>query len=481
MVDSSACPALVILSDGSSLHLSQTVREIPGRRLVCRATWHDRPVYAKLFTGAKAKRYAARDVNGARALAKAGIATPELLKESDSADGSRVLIFAAVEAPSAEDLFKGLSGDPSARLRLAERLVKTLAKHHSARLIQHDMYLKNFLVTAHEIFTLDGDGVRCYRRVPSRRKCLANLAMLLSKFDVQDDCWVPKLLQSYASLMAFQLDAGQTRKFSWSVVTQRMRVAHRYADCKVFRQCSDVMVTQGWFRFCAISRSWDSASLRNLLNVLPYKAGSREAVMLKQGRTCTIYRESVDARQVVIKRYNIKHWRHALRRLWRRSRAAVSWANSYRMRILGIATAEPIALVERRWGWLRLQAFFVMAYVDAPDAARFFLDPTITPQRKLCAARNISALLHKLGSLRLVHGDMKATNILVDQDDNPILLDLDAMYEASCAWVLKRGHAGDLSRWMQNWKNAPQVSELMRNALREVYGDDGLMGSLGPQ
>lgn len=466
-----ACPAILPLENGTTLILSQVVREVPGRRLVCRGSWSGRPVYAKLFIGSKASRDAARDVSGVQIMEASGIATPELLCNGIFAPSGHALIFAEVEGESAETFLHSLNTSPTARLELAQKLVETVASHHRAGLIQHDMYLKNFLVSADRILTLDGDGIRHHAAPLGRRDGLDNLALLLSKFDAADDDWVPQLLQRYAAALDMELRPTETLAFPAHVMAHRMRVARGYAERKVFRNCTDVVTKRDWGKFQATARQHDSPGLRQLLASLAEGSPECNGDMLKKGNTCTVFTLPLDGRKVVVKRYNIKSFWHGLSRAWRPSRAAQSWANCYRMRILGIATAEPLALLERRWGWLRRQAYFVTEFVDAPHAAKFFADDKVASERKLRAARNIARLLHKLWRLGLVHGDMKASNILIGDDDMPVLLDLDAMYEARCPRLSRCGHGRDLRRWIQNWRDTPEIAAMMRQALQDVYGD----------
>jgi len=62
------------LSNGDALKVEQVVRRVPNKRLVCQAVWKEQAVYAKLFIGNGAKRYAQRDKQGVDALIAANIA-----------------------------------------------------------------------------------------------------------------------------------------------------------------------------------------------------------------------------------------------------------------------------------------------------------------------------------------------------------------------------------------------------------------------
>jgi tRNA A-37 threonylcarbamoyl transferase component Bud32 len=469
----------IVLGNGTVLLMQEVVRELPGRRLVCRGLWQNRLVYAKLFFGDKAVRDASRDVAGVHALTKAGISTPALLFEGEAADGEcKALIFAAVtDGRNAEELLQELSS--AARLRLAQRLVAAVASHHHAGLLQQDMYLKNFLVTESQVLTLDGDGIRPLPPLRRRRAALRNLALLLSKFDVEDDVWLPKLFGEYARQRGWSVRDVDAACLISLTAACRKRTAKSYAEKKVFRNCTDVVVTRTFHRFTALVRRYDTAPLRLLLTDPEARFSSAGAHYLKRGNTTTVVSLQLDGREVVVKRYNIKNIWHGLSRACRASRAAASWSNAHRLKMYGIATAEPLALLECRWGWLRRQAYFIAEWVDAPDALRFFGDPDIPVIQKRYAALQIARLLHKLGRLCIVHGDMKASNLKILPDGQPLLLDLDALHETRYARRARRGQVKDIRRLLHNWRDVPETRNMLQDALQQLYQDAELLRQAG--
>ncbi|MBW1746795.1 MAG: hypothetical protein JRJ25_11240 [Deltaproteobacteria bacterium] len=75
--------------------------------------------------------------------------------------------------------------------------------------------------------------------------------------------------------------------------------------------------------------------------------------LLKEGNSSTVALAEVNGKLLVIKRYNIKNFIHALKRYLRNTRAWTSWRNAHRLELLGIPTPKPIAFLERRWGPFR--------------------------------------------------------------------------------------------------------------------------------
>lgn len=475
-------PFSLLLDDGTQLVCEHVVRRVPGARLVCRARWQGRAVYAKIFVGPRAARHAKRDRRGVRWLQERGIVTPALLHEAQLPEGAGwVLLFEAIEgARNAEEHLASLGGDAQARLRLMEALVAVVARHHEAGLHQSDLYLKNFLIEGERIHTLDGDGIRAGRSPLGPSRALRNLAQLLSKFDVEEDVHLPHLLQVYANVRGWQTDARMLRRLAKAVWQHRHEVAQEYAMSKVLRSCTDVRVERRWNRFLAVARPEEDPVLHELLERPDDWLESPAIRRLKTGNTCTVGVVTTGARRVVIKRYNVKNFWHGLKIALRRSRAARSWCNAHLLRMYNIATARPLALVERRFGPVRRQTYFFAEWVDGPDVAECFADPSVSEELRRDLALRLAQLLHKLYLLGIEHGDLKADNLKI-VDRQPWLLDLDALRQyrhARGAWYRRR-HARDLRRFLQNWQGEPRIRAMLESALRRVYGPDTVLKQAG--
>jgi len=458
--------------------VTRVVRSLPGRRLVCQGSWNDRHVFAKIFFGKEDKRYFERDLQGNRLLAAAEIRTPELLFAGPDDQGlSHCLIFKAIAtAINAQHFWD--TADAEQRLALMQDLVVEVARHHHAGLMQTDLYLNNFLYESGKLYTLDGDGIRRLPGMCKRNAALKNLALLLSKFDVLD------LQQELQQLLAMYVrERGWRNSPSVShmqrrIFTTRLRVVEKYADSKVFRECTDIQVRRTRCRFQAVARLYASRLLNQALAEPDHLLNPDRSMRLKSGNTCTVALAEIDDRKVVVKRYNIKSFWHGLSRALRQSRAAVSWSNAHRLKMLDIATAEPVALLERRYGLIRRQAYLLTEYVDAPDIHDFFADIEVTDAHKQAVAANVARLFEKLNLLAISHGDFKATNVKI-ADSQPLLIDLDSMRQHTCRRIFERQHVRDLRRFLQNWWHQPQTKAMLTAAFRKFYKDSSLLQQAG--
>jgi tRNA A-37 threonylcarbamoyl transferase component Bud32 len=455
------------LKNASPIHVEAAIRTVPHHREVVRGTWQDvygktLKIYAKKFFGTRAAQHYARDLSGINDLIAAKIATPPLLFQGQEASGlAYVLIFAEIQnALNAEETWQ--KSDDKARFSLAKNLVQEIAKHHNAGLLQTDLYLKNFLVEGNKIYTLDGDGIRKFARL-SRQQALQNFSVLLSKFDVLEvKIWIADLLKTYTAerVWGAMPDAGLIKKMT---DVHRQKVASDYADKKVFRQCTDVKkyaLEGAWILASSDAENIDfSCNLDALLT--PHN-------LLKNGNTCTVAFAEMGGKKIVIKRYNIKNFWHGASRAFRQTRAAVSWANAHRLKLLGIATARPMALIEqKKFGLLKSKAYFLTEYIDAPDAAEFFAKTRNKVQRAE-AVHKIVTQFYRLYLLQISHGDTKATNIKM-QGTQPVLIDLDAMRQHTFSWSAERAHVRDLRRFMQNWQNDNALYNAFVKAFKVIY------------
>jgi tRNA A-37 threonylcarbamoyl transferase component Bud32 len=200
--------------------------------------------------------------------------------------------------------------------------------------------------------------------------------------------------------------------------------------------------------------------------------------LLKNGNTCTVALTEMEGKKIVIKRYNIKSFWHGVSRAFRQTRAAISWANAHRLNILGIATAQPIALIEqRKLGFIKGKAYYLAEFIDAPNVDEYFAK-TQSKTERAKAVKNIVTLFYRLYLLQISHGDMKATNIKM-LDNKPVLIDLDSMRQHKTYFSSSVVHLKDLNRFMQNWKNDIALYNAFVKTFKVVYPDVAILIKAG--
>jgi Ser/Thr protein kinase RdoA (MazF antagonist) len=132
-------------------------------------------------------------------------------------------------------------------------------------------------------------------------------------------------------------------------------------------------------------------------------------------------------------------------------------------------------MLEKRFGLLRLQAWFVSERVVGQDPLRqleFESPDSLKWQQNLAL---FEQLFSRMRQHRLIHGDMKASNfILQDRGDGKAtlqVLDLDATRIEQNKWRFQKYFTRDLRRFYANWQHhdaAARVQALVSQFIRSL-------------
>jgi tRNA A-37 threonylcarbamoyl transferase component Bud32 len=464
-----ALPLRIELADGAGpaeLRLDNLLRVLPGRRYVGAGNWRGRQVLAKLLVGAKAARHFQRERDGVRLLAEQGLSTPLLLADGLRPGEGGWLLFEYLDnAQSLAEVWKavaGLAPLADAQQAVLGEALAAIAELHAKGLWQEDLHLDNLLRHDGRLYLIDGAGIRAETpgQPLSRKQVLENLGVFFAQLPHSLDPYLEELLVHYLLVNgehALPLEALQKE----IARVRRWRVGDLLK--KIGRDCSLFSVRRGAFGLRAVRRE-EEAGLAPLL--ADPDAFIDRGHIYKTGGAATVAKVELDGRPLVVKRYNIKNLLHWFKRFWRPSRAWGSWREGNRLEFLGVATAKPLAVLERRWLWLRGPAFLITDYLEGQDIiARFkpYLDDPdgagMPPEAELKALDSLFATLLRE---RISHGDLKGHNLFwqaVGDGGRWALIDLDAMRKHHGQASFERAYARDRARFLRNW---PEHSGLYR-------------------
>jgi len=443
-----ALPFRVPIQDGSDLLVEHWLRILPGKRLVAQARQGERRVLLKLFVAAGATRHCAREREGIQALAQQDISTPALLGDGNIDGGGHYLISEYLsDSVSLQQQWDELPvrhpGATQAMALLGQALA-LIGEMHSKGLVQTDLHLGNFLQQYGRVYMIDGDAVEALSpgQPLSAEQAQQNLAIFFAQLPPDWDEVSELLLISYLQHNPLALNPD---KLSDNISTVRERRQTDYLS-KSLRDCSQFSVQRSWLRFSALLRS-QTQRLSALLADPDQHFVAQP--LLKDGGSSTVVRAETESGPVVIKRYNIKGFAHWLKRFWRPSRAWHSWVAAHRLQFLGIATPAPLAMVERRFGPLRRQAWLVTEYCAGETLLAYLGEQgNSLPNEEVSLA--MLKVFRQLVSARISHGDCKATNLLWQQGE-VLLIDLDAMQQHHNETAWQHAWARDRARFIRNW------------------------------
>ncbi|MDU9407061.1 lipopolysaccharide kinase InaA family protein [Pseudomonas sp. zfem001] len=461
---------LTLQIDGEPLLLERVLRVLPGQRYVAQAHWQGRPVLAKLLVGSKAQRHFQREREGAELMARQGLVTPELLAQGFIGGQGGWLLFDYLDgAQSLWEAWRQAAREPllsDAQQTVLAEALGAIGQMHAQGLWQADLHLDNLLRHEGRLYLIDGGGVRCETpgQPLSRARVLENLSVFFAQLPAELDPFLEELLIHY--LLANGEHALPLELLQAEIAKVRRWRLRDYLK-KIARDCSLFAASIGGFGLRVVRREAEPA-LQPLLADLD--AWIDAGHIYKTGGTATVVRVECGGRPLVVKRYNVKSLRHWFKRFWRPSRAWHSWCEGNRLQLLGIVTPAPLAVIERRWCWLRGRAYLITDYCGEQDIiARFEAHEQATPPEAelLALDRLFSALLRE----RISHGDFKGHNLFWDDAQGAwSLIDLDSMRQHRSTRSFARAYARDRARFLRNWPADSALRQLLDQRLPQVPG-----------
>ena len=183
---------------------------------------------------------------------------------------------------------------------------------------------------------------------------------------------------------------------------------------------------------------------------------------LKVDAATSVTRVRFGDEDLIIKRYTARSPWHAVKRALRQSRAQNAWRASIAFADADIRVPEPVLYWENRFGPLRLDSFFVYRAIDGESLLESL--PLLLGEPRADVVRQLGALFSALRSQQLVHGDMKATNLML-VDGRVTIFDLDVAGKRTC--LFSQGHRRDQKRFLKNWEDDEQLN---RELAKQIAG-----------
>lgn len=452
-------PFRLQLTEGDVFAAESVARLIPKRRLVAYGLWQGKPVVAKLFFDPQhAKRHLEKDRAGVKLLQENRVPTPAIYYHGVSADKRvQVLILERIfEASNLETLWRNKKS-ANELLPELESVVIELATQHVLGVLQHDMHLKNFLLTEKLIYTLDGAQIELFPHLLGKKISMNNLALFLSQLGAGVETYQEKLFRHYAKARGWVIKKEDVSEL-FLLIRHWDELRWQKFEKKIFRESSDFSCIREWKVFGMYNRSC-GPEFMDFLNHPEMVYDHSTMKMLKNGRSTTVITVRLDNCDYVIKRYNLKHLWHRLRRSLRPTRAMKSWRLAQKLNLFGIRTAKPVAFIEKRFLGLRGQSYYVTEYVSGEHVAEYFTRHRNSEEKTSRMVKSVTDLLKSIAKLKITHGDLKATNMLIDANEQPVLIDLDGALEHASLSSLRNAWRKEIKRLLDNFRDQPSLCE----------------------
>lgn len=414
------------------------VRSIPGNRQVFKGEWEGTEVVVKIFRSRlKAWVNMRREWRGLTRLHRKGLAAPEALFCGKTDDGGWAVVTGKIK--ECEAVFKLLEEETDSRRKyeITKPVFCYAAYMHSKGVAQRDLHTGNFLTDGERVYALDPAGMCFYSKPLSRKKSLKQVAMLIVSLPVYIRNDYQSLLKEYLNCRNLEISekdnkkllkyiAYYTEKSHKKVLRKSLRNSKRYALIK------DGQI-RGVFRkdFACDAAASDFPKRIDKL--------TENGEIIKDGGTSFVSHFEAMGRDIVVKRYNHKGIWHCIRHTVKGSRARKSWLNAHTLLMMDIQTPEPLGFVEIKKYGLIWKSYIITEYTPAQTLHDFLQNPDAAREDIQDIKTLLNRLLEKFAQSKIVHGDMKQSNILI-RSGEIILTDLDAMkvFKSRLMFLLRR-------------------------------------------
>ena len=304
---------------------------------------------------------------------------------------------------------------------LLSRTARLIREAHDTGLFHQDLHAGNVLVGSKEkkLYVIDLHRSRFVRRFSQGRR-LWNLAQFfysltgslspedkeafLQQYDKEKDTFH----HGFAEVLR-KIDRLEERIYRRHMKSRTKRCLKNSGGFYVFKN-------DGW-RIWA-RREWKTEALLDIIRKHEGIVAAGKDGLIKDDRRTAITLFDFMKKRVCIKEYRYKGIMLRFKEIFRRSKARTGWLMGNGLVVRGITAIRPQALLERRRGGVRREAFLIMetppGYVELDRyLVRSFEDSRHGRTKTRAFLKALAGFMALLFKLRISHRDLKTCNIMV--------------------------------------------------------------------
>jgi serine/threonine protein kinase len=128
-----------------------------------------------------------------------------------------------------------------------------------------------------------------------------------------------------------------------------------------------------------------------------------------------------------------------------------------------LPVARPLAIIEERTFGVPGRAALLMEAASGNDLLSIVNNNTRSDDELKTIASKLKNSFDRMRDLKITHGDMKATNILVNENLDLKLIDIDAAKQHCSPSSFHKAREKDRLRFLANWTNKPLALAIFRS------------------
>ena len=418
-----------------NLKISKVLREIPGKRRVVDAKIDNENFIVKFFYN---KGEYLKELNGALNLRNANIPTPKIFSFGIFSN-EYYIIFQKIDKAFTLDQFLASNESSATKQVIMKQVLALNKKMYEKNIIQEDNYFKNYLYQNGKVYLIDGGRVKKLQFFKVIRKFL-NFSLISSKINPE---FLSKKTTSYKYNFIEFLHKKCVDLFLYREISNfQKKTLRNSTQFEKNDSLNYLILKQRNFIF-------NFNSIDNFL---------MNAEIIKNGNTCTVFNHG----DLIIKRYNIKSVWHFIKTQFIKSRGKNSWQISNTFQLQSLPCPKPFFYYEKRFFFLRLTSYFAMERIDGENIVSYqeSLQENIQNEN---LKNNIFKLFNTLKYYKFIHGDLKKTNILVDNKMQIMMIDFDKSFFSMSQSIYNYKIKKQIARFLSNWKNKSKFLTAIRS------------------
>lgn len=465
----SVMPGLALEDSAKKFHVERYLSSTPLRCYMLEGNWDHQRVIAKVMINAKDAR---RELHGYQACAHAEITVPRLLYHG-WVKGKTLYVFLYESAQPAVN-FKSVwrSQDEIKSVQALDHLLSFVVQLHHHGINYPDWQIKDIWLAAEKNYFIDFTSIETKKNsLPLQESIgLYNLALLYGNLFENADKLV-EVYEKYIQLRGFiftrkslnhfekwvaQCHQKQANLVNFAAPSQKPEISH---------ESSELLIQKNGKYYSVCGKSYHTDGMQIFLKNPETILQGPAAKILKSDYALSVMRVTISGRYFVVKRYRAINILKGIKYHLFFTRAYLCWRNALQLKMAKISASLPVALIEKRFGFLRGTSYFIAEYKPGKQLGHFFAD-TKTPEQLMFVGDKIKKLFGDLADARVTHGDLKASNLLMDGKEL-ILLDLDSVRFHRFRWHWKKFTRRDQKRFLKNWDAHPEIREYFSEVLKQ--------------